>query len=181
MTGWEPYRVFTSLDGLREALVDRIEDLNISRGTVDEAAGLAPGYAGKLLCDPPMKQLANGTIPKMLAATGMVLVAVIDDERFAEVKAGLMARKHNVRRVGRLIRIKGHFTKENAGKYSEMRWADVSPEMRRKTARKARKAGWKKVPIEMRKEMMRKCWEGRAKAVARRRELTACAQPAATA
>ncbi len=143
MSAFEPYRVFTDLDGLREALVDRIEDLNISRPTVDEAAQLTPGYAAKLLCDPPMKQLANGTIPKLLKATGMVLVAVIDDERFAQIKDQLMARKHKVRRVGRLIRMKGPITKENAAKYNKARWENVTPEMRKKFMRKIAKAGWR--------------------------------------
>jgi len=134
---WEPYRVITDLEALREVFVDRAEDLNISRVTIDEVGGLTPGYSSKLLCEPPMKPLTNETIPKMLKATRLVLIAVVEDERFAAAKAELSKRKRKVRAVARIKRVKGHFTPENAAEYGKKRWEGIPEATRSRLARRA--------------------------------------------
>jgi hypothetical protein len=140
MSSWEPYRIITDLEGLREVFCDRAEDLNISRVTIDEAGGLTPGYSSKLLCEPPMKPLTNENIPKMLKATRLVLIAVIDDERFAATKTELSTRKRKFRAVARIKRVKGLFNKENAAEYGKKRWLGVSALKRSRIARKAANA-----------------------------------------
>ena len=87
------YRVILDYEALHEMFRDRVEDLNTSRDSIDVAGKFTPGYAAKLLCNPPMRMLSRESLGKMLDATGMVLVAVVDDERFAVVKSALIQRK----------------------------------------------------------------------------------------
>lgn len=147
---WEPYRIITDLDGLREVFCDRADDLNISRVTIDVVGELTPGYSSKLLCDPPMRPLTNETIPKMLKATRLVLIAVVDDERFAAVKGELSKRKRKVRAVARIKRVKGYFTKENAGNCAKKRWAVVSEKERSRIASRMNKVRWRRWRQEQR-------------------------------
>ena len=99
---WEPYRVILDYEALQEAFIDRVEDLNVSRLTIDEAGGFTPGHASKLLCNPPIKKLGPASLEKMLKATGLILIAAVDDERFAPVKAQMMPRKRIVRAAKRM-------------------------------------------------------------------------------
>lgn len=147
---YELYRVITDYEALQEAFSDRIEDLNVSRITVDAAGGFTPGYSSKLLCTPPMKTLGAGTLAKMLKATGLVLIAVVDDIRFAETKAKMGKRKKTVRAVARIKRVKGHFSKENASNYGKKRWHGVPDEVRSNLMRKVINARWRKQRREMR-------------------------------
>lgn len=138
--GYELFRIVTDYEALQEAFIDRIEDLNVSRIAIDEAGGFTPGYSAKLLCQPPVKRLGAGTLDKMLRATGMALILVIDDERFAEVKAALSKRKRKVRAVARIKRVKGYFTKENAAECGRKRWLGVSDLKKSQLARRAANA-----------------------------------------
>jgi hypothetical protein len=140
---FEVYRVVTDYEALREGFIDRAEDLNVTRLALDEAGGFTGGHSAKILCTPPIKDLGKVSLGKMLKATGMALVLVIDDERFAPVKATMAKRKKTMRAVARIRRVKGLFTKENAGKYGKKRWDGITPEIRKKIMRKVAKARWK--------------------------------------
>ena len=120
-----------------------MEDLGATRISLDDAGEFTPGYSAKLLCQPPMRAIGKDSLPKLLKATGMVLVLVIDDERFAEIKSKLIKRKKTVRAVARIKRVKGYFTKENAAKCAEKRWKDVPDHIRSRLARKAIRARWR--------------------------------------
>ncbi|WP_316176246.1 hypothetical protein [Bradyrhizobium sp. SZCCHNRI1073] len=141
--GYEIFRVCTDMEALHDAFRDRVEDLNISRETLDELGGFTARYSAKLLCDPPMKWIGRETLPKMLKATGMAIVLVLDDDRFAPTKAKLANRKRTVRAVARIKRVKGYFTKENAGFYSKNSWKHLPPAKRSRLARKAANARWR--------------------------------------
>lgn len=141
---FEVYRIVTDMESLHEAFVERVEDLQVTRVAIDEAGELTPGYSSKLLCTPPMKTIGKESLPKMLKATGMALVLVIDDERFAPLKATMAKRKKVMRTQVRIKRVKGYFTKENAGEIRKKGWASVPPEMRKKLMRKVAKARWRK-------------------------------------
>jgi len=93
---YELYRVVTDWAALHEAFADRVEDLQVSRLEIDEAGGLATGHTGKLLCDPPIKSIGRKSLPKLLKATGMALVLVVDDERFAPIKAKYLSRSNGI-------------------------------------------------------------------------------------
>ena len=139
---FEVYRIVTDMEALYEGFIDRVEDLGVTRLAVDEAGGFTGGHSAKILCTPPIKHLGKISLPKMLKATGMALILVIDDERFAPVKAKMAKRKKHMRAVARIRRVKGYFTKENAVKYGKKRWDGISPAVRKKIMHKVAKAGW---------------------------------------
>lgn len=137
---FEIYRVVTDYEALHEGLIDRVEDLNVSRITIDEEGGFQPGYASKLLCNPPMKNLGPKTLGGMLKATGMALVLVVDDERFAATRAQMSKRKRVVPAIGGKVRPTWLFTKDKAREMGKKRWANLTPEQRQRLARRGAKA-----------------------------------------
>lgn len=137
---YELYRVVTDWDALHEGFRDRVEDLRITRLETDAAGKLQPGYSAKLLCDPPMRTFGRESLEKMLKATGMALVFVVDDDRFAPVKARLTARKRPLRSMVRRVRPKWLFTSQKASRNGKKRWEGVPEEQRKKIMRKLAKA-----------------------------------------
>lgn len=95
----EIYRIVTDMEALHEAFRDRVEDLNVSRIELDAVAGLTPGYASKLLCDPPMKFVGRETLPKMLKGTGLAIALVVDDGKLAARSAETPKRKYKIGRI----------------------------------------------------------------------------------
>lgn len=142
MDRYELYRVVTDMDALHEAFRDRVEDLQVTQLSVDQAGGLQNGYSGKLLCNPPIKSFGRESLPRMLKATGMALILVIDDERFAEVKEQLGQRKRPMRSIVRIKRPKWLFNPEKATKSSRKRWQAVPEAKRKKMMRKIANARW---------------------------------------
>ena len=141
---YELYRVATDMEALTDAIRERVEDLNVSRTEIDEAGQLLPGYAAKLLCDPPMRGLGQKTLGPVLKATGLALIVVIDDERFAPLKDTLTKRKRTVRPNGSIKRPHWLITKEISQKMQVLRNQKLSPDKRRAIARKAIRTRWSK-------------------------------------
>lgn len=139
---FEIYRVVLDYEALHEGIIDRVEDLNVSRITLDEEGGFQPGYASKLLCNPPMKNLGPKTLGGMLKATGMALVLVVDDERFAATKAQMSKRKRTVPAIGGRQRPTWLFTREKSQQMQVLRNKKLTPHQRKKIARKAAKTRW---------------------------------------
>ena len=111
--------------------------------SIDAAGKFTPGYAAKLLCNPPMRMLSRESLGKMLDATGMVLVAVVDDARFAVVKSTLAVRKRRDKQANARIRQPTWlFTKSCAREMGTKRWSGVPSSKRKRLARKAAKARW---------------------------------------
>lgn len=151
---YEVYRVVTDYEGLQEGFVDRVDDLKTTRISIDEAAGFAPGYSAKVLCTPPMKTLGRDSVGrdglgKMLKATGMALILVIDDERFAAIKEQLAVRKRPSRSIVRQTRPTWLFTRSKASQISKNRWSSVSPAERSKIMKRIRKAASRRRPKSM--------------------------------
>ncbi len=141
MSAWEPYRVITDAEALLEMFIDRIEDMIVSRITIDETGGFTPGYSAKLLCQPPMKTMANESFTRMLKATGIVLVAVVDDDRFAAIKEHLVKRRRRVLQANASkTRPTWLFTRKRAREMGKNRWSVLTDEQRTKLARKMQKA-----------------------------------------
>lgn len=82
---------------LVEALRARRDALQITHETIDDIAGLSSGYAGKLLCNPPLRRLASMLGP-MLGALGLKLLVVEDPEAMVRVERRI-SRKDYYRRV----------------------------------------------------------------------------------
>lgn len=150
---YELYRVVTDLDGLLEAFRDRVEDLQVTRESIDQAGGLQSGYSGKLLCSPPMKSLGRESVPRMLKATGMALVLVIDDERFALIKEQLAKRKRPHRAIARRIKPKWLFKPENARQMGKKRWEGVNDATRSRIMKKVSRAADRARRARLRKSL----------------------------
>jgi len=153
MDRYELYRVVTDMDALHEAFRDRAEDLQTTRLELDAAGELQPGYSAKLLCNPPMKSFGRQSLPGMLKATGMVLVLVVDDERFAPIKEQLGRRKRPMRSIVRMKRPRWLLTPQKASKISKNRWENVPPEIRKKMMKKLAKASWRARRAKQRKSI----------------------------
>jgi hypothetical protein len=90
------FRIVTDLDGIKEAFIDRIEDLNVSLTEVDAAGGLTRGNMQKLLSNSNAtwsRAFGWKSLNKALKGTGLVLAFIVDDERFASTKAQMVQRK----------------------------------------------------------------------------------------
>jgi hypothetical protein len=135
---YELYRVVTDFDALHEGFRDRVEELQITRIETDAAGHLQPGYSAKLLCNPPIKSFGRSSLPGMLRATGMALVLVIDDERFAPVKERLSQRKRPVRAMVRRVKPKWLFSGQKAVKCGKKRWEGVPAEARTNQMKRVR-------------------------------------------
>ena len=135
------YRVILDYEALHEMFRDRVEDLNTSRDSIDVAGKFTPGYAAKLLCNPPMRMLSRESLGKMLDATGMVLVAVVDDERFAVVKSALATRKRRDKPANAgSVQPTWLFKKNKAREMGKRRFSLMSDLERARHQRKAGKA-----------------------------------------
>lgn len=83
-------------DGLIAAIRARREELDVSLQTIDEVSGVQSGYAGKLLCNPPMKHLGPMSLGVILGTLGLMLVVVEDPEALARVRGRLVRRADRV-------------------------------------------------------------------------------------
>lgn len=143
---YEIFRVALDYEALHEAFVDRVEDLNVPRGEIDVAGKLAQGHASHLLCTPPKKVLGKESLGKMLKATGMALVLVIDDERFAPIKAKMAKRRRTVHPNGSIKRPAWLITRAASQNMQVLRNKKLSPRQRRMIAKRAARARWRTKP-----------------------------------
>lgn len=146
------YRVILDYEGLQEGFADRIEDLNVPLTEVDAAGELTRGNAQKLLCKSDAKwarQFGWESLGKMLKGTGLALALIVDDERFAPIKAQMVKRKQNTRDAKPVSKqvlrqmIAGVFA--NHGKRGGvLRSAALSPSQRKKIAKAGARARWRR-------------------------------------
>jgi hypothetical protein len=128
-------------DQLITAIRARRDELQVTHITIDEVAGLQGGYAGKLLCDPPIKLLGKVSFGCVLGALGLAVVLVQDNDALKKVQDRLVTRKHRKMRPDR-----SHtwFTAENAREMAKRRAAKMSAKERSASASKAARARWRK-------------------------------------
>ena len=141
---YELYRIVTDYEGLKEAFNDRIEDLDTPMSEIDTAADLTPGHTQKLLCKSNAdwsRSFTWKTLGPMLKGTGLALVLVVDDERFAPVKATLAKRRRrNLPSNAGMKPPKWLFTKKTASEMGKRRFALMTDLERTRHQRKAAKA-----------------------------------------
>lgn len=75
------------LNEMHRAFRDRAQQLNITRDTIDQIAGLTSGHASKLLAPEPLKHYGLRSFGPMLGALGLKLLVVEDPEALARVIA----------------------------------------------------------------------------------------------
>jgi hypothetical protein len=95
------YRVVTDLEALQDAFADRIEDIGVAMTEVDWAVGLTRGNVHKLLSKSDARwarEFGWKSLGKMLRGTGLKLVLIVDDERFAPVLAQMTRRSAKKRK-----------------------------------------------------------------------------------
>lgn len=144
---YEMYRVILDYEALQDGFLDRIEDLNTTLEQIDMNGGFAKGNAQKLL-GKGKGRLRRGfgweSLGKMLKGTGLALVLVLDDERFASMKDQLAQRKRP--------RHAGHrqhrptpwlFTSKKAREIRALQISKLSPQQRKKIAKIAAGARWR--------------------------------------
>jgi hypothetical protein len=71
---------------LHEIMRLRAEALAMTRESIDELAGLQPGYAAKVLAPRPIKRMGSLSMGLMLPALGMKLVAIVDEEALERLR-----------------------------------------------------------------------------------------------
>jgi hypothetical protein len=143
-TTFEPYRVILDYEALEDMFLDRIEDLNTTFTQIDDAGGLTRGETQKLLSKSRerwARTLGITSMGKMLKGTGIVLVAVVDDERFAAIKAELIQRKRPRKpAIAGSARPTWLFGKKKAREMGKRRFAVMTESERKRHQRKAGKA-----------------------------------------
>lgn len=155
----EPYRVILDYEALQDGFLDRIDDLNTTLEQIDTNAGFASGNAQKLLTKNPGQRIERKrdhrhasakrsfgweSLGKMLKGTGLALVLVVDDERFAPMKEQLVMRKRPRKQANASsAKPMWLFTKKKAREMGTKRWSVMSPEKRKKLMSKAGKASGK--------------------------------------
>ena len=153
---YELYRVILDYEALQDGFLDRIDDLNTTLEQIDMAGEFTKGNVQKLLTKNPGRAIARPrdhrsassrrtfgweSLSKMLKGTGLALVLVVDDERFAPIREQLAMRKRP-----RQPAIAGStpptwlFTKGRAREMGKKRFALMTEAQRKKLARKAGKA-----------------------------------------
>jgi|SRR5579859_1824 len=157
---YELYRVILDYEALQDGFLDRIEDLETTLQQIDLNGDFASGNTQKLLTKNPGKAIARPrdhrsasakrtfgweSLGKMLKATGLALVLVVDDERFAPMKDQLMKRKRPPKPAMAGIKpAPWLFKKEKAREMGKRRFSLMTPAQRKRHQRKAAKARWSK-------------------------------------
>jgi hypothetical protein len=154
---YELYRVILDYEALQDGFLDRIDDLDTTLEQIEIGGELAKGNAQKLLTKNPGKHskrdrhLTSGkrafgweSLGKMLKGTGLALVLVVDDERFAPLKEQLAKRRRvNKPPNGSSKRPTWLFTRSKSLKMQVLRNQALSPKQRKRIARMAGKASGK--------------------------------------
>jgi hypothetical protein len=135
-------------DGLLAIVRQHVEELNISRETIDYASGAQSGYSSKIFAPTPTKRMGPITLPLILETLGLRLAVEIDPEATArltsklpkrEVKVPIQAAKTG-RGKSRLV--SKRFLRKIARLGGVARMASMSAKQRSKHGRKAVLKRW---------------------------------------
>ncbi len=140
---YEVYRVVLDYEAMFDGFHDRIEDLNTTLEQVEMAGGFAKGVAQKLLCRSKGRSSRTfgwESLGKMLKGTGLALVLVVDDERFAPLKEQLATRRRKPPAIAGSPRPTWLFTKRKARKMGKRRFSMMTEAQIKRHQRKAGKA-----------------------------------------
>lgn len=160
MPAYELYRVILDYEALQDGFLDRIDDLDTTLEQIDVAGGFSGGNTQKLLTKNPGKAIARKrdhrsasarrtfgweSLGKMLKGTGLALVLVVDDTRFAPLKEQLMKRKRPRQpAIAGIQQPVWLFRKNKAREMGKRRFLLMTPAQRKRHQKKAAKARWRK-------------------------------------
>lgn len=126
------------------ALRARAEELNVSRAEIDRVAGLPSGYAGKMLCIPPVKYAGPQSFWNIAGALGLAVQLVVDPEATARFAGKMDQRDTKNARLRRMIAksklpwlINAENAREMGSKGGSARLTKLSVSSRKKIARMA--------------------------------------------
>lgn len=143
-TPYELYRVITDYEALQDGFLDRIEDLNTTFEQIELAGGISKGNLSRMLCKSQkrvVKAMGPRTLHQVLKGTGLMLVLVVDDERFGPVKEQLAKRKRiNKPANAGSERPSWLFTRKKAREMGKKRFSLMSEAERKRHQRKAGRA-----------------------------------------
>jgi hypothetical protein len=86
----------SSYTELLEAFRRRRDELDISYETLEQVAGLQPGYAAKVLVHPPMRRVGPLSLSLLLGGLGLRLTVSEDPEALERVRRRLEPRRKTV-------------------------------------------------------------------------------------
>jgi hypothetical protein len=138
-----PLAIVRDYDGLHALLRARSGELGLTREQMDERVGLTAGHSSKLLARVPSKRLGAATFGPVLAAFGIALIAVEDNEALALIEQQLSASdRASDEKPNRYDwrRMKGTGW---ARQMNGLRTLKLTPEQRRASASRAARARWK--------------------------------------
>jgi hypothetical protein len=90
---------FDSVESLQKLLRLRIEQMQISRLELDQLSGLPAGYSSKLFAELPIRKLGRLSLPLILGALQVKLIAVVDETAATQARITMRTRKANAVRV----------------------------------------------------------------------------------
>lgn len=163
----ELFAVVDNYEALQDGFADRIELLNATLTEIDAAGGMTRGQMQKLLrkFDPndfrpsAKRKYSRGfgweTLGDSLKGTGLALALIVDDEKFAPIRAQMAKRERPTRSIVRVRRPKWLFTPEKARKISKKRWEAIPKELRAAMMKKATKAAKAAARARRRQRMAR--------------------------
>lgn len=123
----------------------RAEELGIPRDELDEIAGLPRGYSGKVLADPPLRNLGSISFWSMLGALGLAIVFVEDKPRLVKVENYRKRAKQHRRFATHWRNAKAlALVLEHAVRGGKLRFAKMTKQELRLHQRNAAKARWRR-------------------------------------
>lgn len=138
--------IITDEADLVAALRARAEELNVSRSEIDRVAGLPSGYAGKMLCIPPIKYAGPQSFWNVCGALGLAVQLVVDPATTAKFAGKMDQRDSKASRLRRMIqksKIPWLLTPETARELAILSIASMTPAQRKRRGTKAVRARWK--------------------------------------
>ena len=136
--------VVRSYDDLHAILRARAEELEVSRTTIDEVAGLTPGYSSKLLAPRPMKIMGELSFGIILSALGIKLIAVIDTEMLTRFEKGRARRTNRMVRSRQQFIVTPKYMATLGAKGGVIRMKKLTAKQRSSLARKANRIRWER-------------------------------------
>jgi len=138
--------VVRDYDALMDALRARRDELKVTHAVIDDVSGVQPGYASKLLADPPIKGFGRVSLGPILGALGLQLIVVVDPEGFRRVRSRLDERIRPKKMLA-IASIPWLINRLNASDMAKKRAKKLSRPRRKQIASNAAKKRWSRPKV----------------------------------
>lgn len=133
----------SSYEQMLAALRRRVNELQINGERFDESAGLPRGYLSKLVGERPVRRLGMVSFQPVLAALGLRLLVIEDQEATERLKSRLPPRNGSFVRSRLRIVLTNRFLKINGRKGGRVRWQNLTPAQRSQIMRALAQRRWR--------------------------------------